>query len=193
MIGKETQLLVERAVAGDDAAVGELLEHLRPRIVLWCARRMSPKLRSKVEPEDAAQEVLLALHKALPSFNAAGGRRAFLGWVFTIANNRIRDLVDHHGALKRKTVIPRSFHQTSPSMAAGRVELIQRLREALDELTDDHREVIHLRRIEERDVEEVAQILGRSKSATHSLYWRAMDALRGAMERRGPLPDDMSL
>lgn len=193
MIGGETQVLVERAVDGDDIAVGDLLERMRPRIVLWCTNRMSPNLRAKVEPEDAAQDVLLALHKALPAFDAKGGRRAFFGWVFKIAENRIRDLVDHHGALKRQTVQPRSFSQTSPSLAAGRTELIGVLREAMEELSDDYRKVIQLRRIEERDVEEVAKILERTTGATHTLYWRAMDALRLAMRKRGPLPEDMTL
>ena len=185
MIGGETHVLVERAVDGDDIARGDLLERMRPRLVLWCTNRMSQKLRAKVEPEDAAQDVLLALHKALPSFDPSGGRKAFFGWVFKIAENRIRDLVDHHGALKRKTVPPRSFSQTSPSLAAGRGEMIGKLREAMEDLSDDYRKVIQLRRLEERDVDEVAGILDRSPGATHTLYWRAMDALRVAMRKRG--------
>ena len=32
------------------------MERLRPRVVLWCANRMSEKLRSKTHPEDMAQE-----------------------------------------------------------------------------------------------------------------------------------------
>ena len=35
-----------------------LLERLRPRLVLWASARMSPGLRAKLEPEDAAQEIL---------------------------------------------------------------------------------------------------------------------------------------
>ena len=106
MIGGETQLLVERAAGGDAIAQGDLLERLRPRLVLWCANRMAAALRAKVQPEDVAQEVLLALHKALPAFEARGGRAGFLRWVFRIAENRIRDLVDHHGALTVQDVFP---------------------------------------------------------------------------------------
>jgi len=193
MIGGETQLLVDRAAEGDEVAQGDLLERLRPRLVLWCANRMSPKLQSKVQPEDAAQEVLIALHKALPAFDPAGGRKAFLGWVFTIARNRIRDLVDHHGALKRRTMLPRSFSQVSPSRAAAQADLIVHMRAALANLPEDYRRVIQLRRLEERDIGEVAEEMGRSAGATHTLYWRALEALRGAMKQRGVLPTDTVL
>lgn len=192
MIGGETQLLVERAARGDDEAQGELLERLRPRLVLWCAGRMSQKLRAKVQPEDVAQEVLVALHKALPALDTSGGRRAFLKWVFRVAENRVRDIAGHHGALKRKTVPPRSFAQTSPSVAAARAELIGELRAALDELPSDYREVIQLRRLEEREIGEVAETMGRSTGATHTLYWRAVAALRERMQRRGTIPDDLT-
>jgi RNA polymerase sigma-70 factor (ECF subfamily) len=187
MIGGETQVLVEQAVGGDGGAQGELLERLRPRIVLWCGNRMSPRLRSKVQAEDVAQEVLLDVHRALPGFDPSGGRRAFLGWVFRIAENRIRDLVDHHGALKRRTVTPRSFTQTSPPSVVARADLIQHMRAAMEDLSEDYCTVIRLRRLEELDIEEVAERLGRSRGATHTLYWRAMEALRAAMKHRGLL------
>ena len=186
-------MLVEKAAQGDEVAVGDLLERLRPRIVLWCANRMSPKLKAKVVPEDAAQEVLIAVHKALPAFDPEGGRSAFLAWVFKIAGNRIRDLVDHHGALKRRTVPPQSFSQTTPSRAVARADLILHMREAMQDLPEDYRRVIHLRRLEEREIEDVAAVMGRSKGATHTLYWRAVEALRKAMKQRGCLSTDVTL
>lgn len=182
MIGDETQVLIEGAIEGDHYARGDLLERLRGRIVLWCGHRMSPALRAKVQPEDAAQEVLLALHKALDGFELRG-RREFLAWVFTIAENRIRNLVDFHGAQKRKTIEPRSFSMTSPSMAAGRMEEIRRLQDAMDELSDDHRLVIRLRRLEERSYMEIGEVMERHSAAVRALYFRALEALRGIVEK----------
>lgn len=193
MIGGETQVLVERAAGGDALAQGDLLERLRPRLVLWCASRMGPGLRAKVQPEDIAQEVLLALHTALPTFDPSGGEGAFLRWVFKIAEFRICDLVDHHGALKRKTVPPRSFAQTSASQLVARNEAVTHLLKAMDAMPEDYRTVIQLRRLEERSFEEVAEIMERSTGATHTLYWRALEALRGEVRKQGALPMDMSL
>ncbi len=70
------------------------LEMERSRLVLWCASRMSQKLRAKVQPEDVTQEVLVALHKALPALDTSGGRRAFLKLVFRVAENRVRDFAE---------------------------------------------------------------------------------------------------
>ncbi|MHC4933259.1 MAG: RNA polymerase sigma factor [Planctomycetota bacterium] len=168
------------ALAGDADARGSLLERLRPRLVLWSSTRMSPSLRSKLEPEDAAQEILLVLHRSLDQFKG-GDERAFRAWLFTVAENRIRDLAEHAGALKRKPPLPMSFSQTSPSQAAIRTEMAGRMRRALEGLNEDYRRVIQLRRLEERDPAEVAEILNRTPNAARVLYCRAIQALREQM------------
>lgn len=172
----ETRQLLDDALNGGDEARGALLERLRPRVVLWAATRLSPALRAKVEPEDVAQEILLAVHKALDGFESQGGR-SFYAWLFRIGENRIRDLADHHGAKKRQTPEPRSFSQTSPSGAVRRLEQVERLRSALDLLPPDYQEVIRLRRLQELDTPQVAEIMDRSENAVRVLYCRALKAL----------------
>ena len=102
------------ALQGDGEARGELLERLRPRLVLWASTRMSPALRAGLDPEDAAQEVLLSVHKSLDQFRGDTAQ-AFRAWLFTVAENRLRDLADHAGALKRQPPSRMSFSQTSPT------------------------------------------------------------------------------
>lgn len=176
-----TRALIRPALQGDQSATGALLERLRTRLVVWAAGRMSPALRAKVEAEDVAQEVLLAIHKGLPAFEG-GDERAFFGWVFRIAENRIRDLVSHFGAQKRQPVLRTSFSQTSPSMAAARKEELARVVTAIEALPEDYRTVIRLRRIEHREVAEVADLMGRSANAVRVLYCRAIKALKEAMD-----------
>jgi RNA polymerase sigma-70 factor (ECF subfamily) len=176
----ETLKLVRGALVGDAEARGLLLERIRPRVVTWCGARMPPSLRAHGGPEDLAQDVLLAVHEALASFRGEDGR-SFHAWVFRIGENRIRDLLDHAGALKRKLPEPASFSQTSPSGAAMRRESAERVRAALATLADDYRTVIRLRRIEERPVPEIAAEMGRSENAVRILYFRALQALREAL------------
>ena len=177
----QTTQLLQAALDGEDEARGALLERLRPRIVLWAATRMSPALRAKVEPEDVAQEVLVAVHKSLDGFDHRN-EKAFFGWVFRIAENRIRDLVDHFGAVKRQPPEPRAFSQTSPSMAARRQEQVERIREAVEALAPDYREVIRLRRFQELDCAQVAEVMERSENAVRVLYCRALKALAQSMK-----------
>lgn len=172
----ETGQLVRAALDGGREARSALLERLRPRLVLWAATRMSPALRARVEPEDVAQEVLLAVHRGIDAFDAREPG-AFLAWVFRVGENRIRDLVDHFGAAKRRLPEPRERTRTSPSSAAARGESLVRLRQALDELPPRYQEVIRLRRIQGLECPQVAEILGRSENAVRVLYCRALKAL----------------
>lgn len=172
----ETTQLLQSALEGGDDARGALLERLRPRIVLWAATRMSPALRAKVEPDDVAQEVLLAVHRSLDGFEHRD-QKTFFAWLFRIAENRIRDLVDHFNAKKRQLPEPRSFSQTSPSMAVRRREQVDHVVEAVETLPLDYREVIRLRRFQELDCRQVAEVMDRSENAVRVLYCRALKAL----------------
>jgi RNA polymerase sigma-70 factor (ECF subfamily) len=179
----QTQRLITRALDGGDMERARLLEHLGPRLTLWAGSRLSPALRAKLEPEDVAQETLFAIHKSLDTFTGKDGR-AFMAWVFRIAENRIRDLADHFGAKKRQPIVPLSFTQTSPSTVVSRHEEVERVLAVLPELPDDYREVMRLRRFEDRDVKEIAEIMSRSPNAVRVLYCRALRALKEAMERQ---------
>ena len=68
-----------------------------------------------------------------------------------------------------------------------RAEVIVQVRHALERLPPDYKQVIQLRRLEERSVAETAQIMKRSKGATHMLFWRAMEALRDVMQEQGAM------
>ena len=102
--------------------------------------------------------------------------------MFRVAENRIRDLVDHFGAQKRRTPEPRSFSQTSPSTAARRREQVELIAEAVEALPQDYREVIRLRRFQELECRQVAEIMDRSENAVRVLYCRAVKALALAMK-----------
>lgn len=175
-----TAMLIDGALRGDVDAVGALLERLRPRVVLWATSRMSRDLRSRVDPEDVTQDILLAVHQGIGTFTGTDPR-AFLAWVFRIGENRIRDAADYHGAAKRQPAPPLSVSQVSPSMGVARAEEIERVRAAIDRLKDEHREVIRLRRLEERPTAEVAALMGRSETAVRILYCRALKALRAEL------------
>ena len=178
---EQTRSLLVNALDGDESAKGQLLERVRARLELWITTRLSPRLRSKVEAEDVVQETLLAVHKGLDGFE--GDDKAFLRWIFTIAENRIRDLADHFGAQKRKTLVPVDRDQTTPSEGAAREEMAARVREALGRLDETHRQVVQLRRFEELEVPEIAKIMDRSENAVRIVYCRAIRALRDEMAK----------
>ena len=178
----QTKQILAGALDGDAEARGALLERMRPRLLLWVTTRLGDALRQKVEPDDVVQEILVAVHKGLDSFKGDSDR-AFMGWMFKVAENRIRDLADHFSAQKRQLPPPLAFSQTSPSAIAVRNEMAEIIRKSLTKLSDDHRRVIQLRRFEERSVAEIAEAMERSENAVRVLYFRAVAALREEMEQ----------
>jgi RNA polymerase sigma-70 factor (ECF subfamily) len=174
----DTLRLLREALGGEPASRELLLERLRPRIVLWCASRMSAALRARVEPEDAAQEVLVAVLRDFDRFRG-DGPPSFFAWLWTVAEHRLTDLANYHAAEKRQPVADRlKGTQTSPSQAAARSEMIERLHRAIAQLPDDHRAALRLVKLEERPIVEAASVLGRSENAVRILYCRALQRLR---------------
>lgn len=177
-----TQHLIAQALeTGEEVDRGEMLEYLRPRLVLWATSRLSPALRAKLEPDDVAQEALLAVHRSLDRFEGTN-HKAFLAWLFKIAENRIRDLADHHAAKKRQKIQPMTFSQTSPSTAIGRTEEVERVAKALEQLPQPYAEIIRLLRFEEQSVKDVAELEGTTPNAVRIRYCRALKALRKALD-----------
>lgn len=184
MGASDTFALFIEARGGDPSARGELLESLRARLVLWCASRMSAALRARMEPEDLAQETLLAVHRDFDAF-AGQDRGTFYAWVFRIAENRIRDAADRVAAGKRQEREIPVEAVTTPGTAAARREAVLRLAAAIERLPDDHRRVVRMRRFEERSYAEIAAELGRTETAARIVYCRALKALRADLGESG--------
>ena len=73
---------------------------------------------------------------------------------------------------------PRLADDVSQSRDARRNERFERLQRALDSLSDEHRRVVMLARIEKLPIAEVARRLERSPAATSQLLWRALKKLK---------------
>jgi RNA polymerase sigma-70 factor (ECF subfamily) len=71
---------------------------------------------------------------------------------------------------------------TSPGVRAERREQAVLLADALERLPADYREVFVLRSLEHVPVEQIAARMGRSVNAVHKLWYRAMAALKRALE-----------
>ncbi len=80
---------------------------------------------------------------------------------------------------------------TSPSMAAERAEGMDQLRAALESLEPADREVLALRHFEELTNIEAAAVLGIQPAAASKRYVRALERLKGAMEKlQGSVGDE---
>jgi RNA polymerase sigma-70 factor, ECF subfamily len=191
MTGSAAAALVERAREGSPDALSELVERFSPRLLAVIRLRLGPALRARLESRDVLQETWLKALARLDSFAGAGGA-TFMAWLAQIAVNEIRDRADYHGRQRRDAGREEPLGPAVLEGLAARVRSetsrvaldadLRRLEAALESLSPEHREVIVLRRLEDRPPHEVAERMERSPDACRMLLARALAALAVAMD-----------
>lgn len=142
------------------------------------------------DPEDLTSEVFLSAFSRIGTFE--GDEANFRSWVFTIAHRRVID--DRRARTRRPP--PRSLdaeplaeRRSRPSPSAEEDALggigLGRVREVLDRLAPDQRDVIALRVIADLSVEQAAAALGKQPGAVKSLQRRALASLRRHLAAEG--------
>ena len=144
------------------------------------------RLRGAPDPEGTTNEVMLGVFRGLPRFEGDAG--GFRSWVFTIAHHRLVDERRRGTARIETTEWVEGRHER----AGGDVEVEaviglddERIRELLENLTEDQRDVILLRVLADLSVEEVAEILGKRPGAVKMLQRRGLATLRRLLEHQG--------
>lgn len=170
---------IAAAVAGDRAAVGRLIGTIRPLIVRYCRARVGSQERSYASADDVAQEVCLAVLKALPSYRDQG--RPFLAFVYGIAAHKVADA---HRATARNRAEPVSELPEStdgdagPEQLAVQGELSEQLAALLRVLPEKQREIVLLRVVVGLSAEETAIAVGSTPGAVRVAQHRALTRLR---------------
>ncbi len=181
------------AAGGDPHAFAALVERVRGRLEVWISLRLGPALRARVSEEDVLQETLLEAHRSLADFSDTGPG-SFRRWIFSVAENRIRDLNKFHSRQRRDmardqakaqrtaeetTLLERlAAGRTSPASHAHRAEMVGRLVRRIEELEEPLRDVVVQRAIEERTVREIAESLGKPATTVQALFARGLKSLR---------------
>jgi RNA polymerase sigma-70 factor (ECF subfamily) len=168
--------LVAEAKRGNPAAFGQLFDEYAGPIHRFIASRVN----SPSDAEDLTQLVFVKALEAIPRYEARG--IPFGGWLFRLARNAIIDQVrtrrDH---LPLVTALTRETDDAGPEATAALRDDLDRVAQALTELTDDQREVIELRFFAGLSVLETAVAMGRQEGTVRGLQFRAIGALRRSL------------
>jgi len=172
-IPAEDQLLA-RARAGDNAAVMEIYESYFDAVYQYIRLRVDDRMAA----EDIASEVFVKLIEALRGRNAP--RHSLRGWLFVAARNAV---IDHYGASKRAPNVElqewiAAPQDDQPEISFTRTLDSDRVRRAVQTLTPEHQEVLLLRFAQALNLQDTADIMGKSVSAIKSLQFRAVESLR---------------
>ena len=165
--------LVAEAKAGDREAFGRIFDAYAAPVHRFIASRVN----RPSDAEDLTQLVFVKALEALPRYEARG--IPFGGWLFRLARNAIIDQIrtqkDH---LPLLAAVTRETDEAGPDQRAALHEDLDRVADALHELTDDQREVIELRFFAGLSTAEAAMVMGRQEGTIRGLQFRAIESLR---------------
>ena len=172
--------LIRRAKEGDPDAFARLYDEHQPAIYRYIFYRVG----SDAAAEDLTSEVFVRLVDSIDDWTYQG--RPLLAWLYTIARNLVNDF---HRSKGQAEMVPLddSLQASScdPEAAAGLALNQERLACALEELTEDQRQVILLKFMEGLDNMTVAQVLDKSYGAVKALQHRGLASLRRVLESGG--------
>ena len=173
-----TEQLIQNVLAGDRPAFDVLSEKYRAPLRSFVDGRLGQHLRDRVGIDDILQESFLKAFESLERFEWRGDD-SFFGWLCGIARNAIyRQSRRYVKISKAEPIETAPLDGTSPSRHMRREERFDRLEKALEGLSDEHRQVITLSRIDGLPMREVAARMNRSTKAAYQLLWRALKRLK---------------
>src|SRR5262245_3256272 len=189
--------LIERARAGDRAALDALFARHRGRLRRMVEMRLDTRLQARLDASDVVQEAYVEVAERLEEYLRDPRIPLFL-WLRLVVGERLIRLHRHHlGTQMRDAGREVSLYRgalpaassaalaaqllgryTSPTQAAVRAERILRVQEALNTLEPVDREILSLRHFEELTAGETALVLGIEESAAAKRYFRALKRLK---------------
>ncbi|OYW18104.1 MAG: hypothetical protein B7Z55_11275 [Planctomycetales bacterium 12-60-4] len=183
--------LVQRARGGDEAALGELLEHHRPYLRLLARRVLDGPLAARLDESDVVQQTFLSAFRSFGLFQSESAEE-FAAWLTQIHERNLKDAVREH-VLTRKRSVGREqaldddfpladIYASSPSRRLLRGERAVRLALAMKTLPEDQHEAVRLRHLEGWSLADIAVRLQRSEHAVASLLTRALQNLKAKLK-----------
>lgn len=175
----------------DLATLGKLFEECRPRLLAMLGRRLDPALKVRIDVEDILNEAYLVARNRWSRFRQQSDMTPY-AWLYGIARDCLIE------AWRKQTRARRDLHKempwpdrssiqlglslinpgTSPSEAAARDELQAQMRQTLDLLKADDREILWMRHYDDLSFKEAAAVLQVTENAATVRYVRALRRLK---------------
>jgi RNA polymerase sigma-70 factor, ECF subfamily len=169
---------VARAKAGDREAVRFLYMRYADNVYGY----VRSIVRDDYEAEDVTQHVFAKLMVVLPKYEQRSV--PFAAWILRVARNVA---LDH---MRQRRAIPcEDVRELDPCRDQGDAQQTSiGLREALETLPEEQREVLVLRHLVGLSPGEIAGRLGKTEPSVHGLHHRGRGALRAVLTERNCAP-----
>ena len=182
-IPSEDKLLAQ-ARRGDKLAVMQIYESYFSPVYHYVRLRVDDVMVA----DDITSEVFLKLISSLTGKNPP--KKSLRGWLFKVARNVI---YDYYGQSKRAPTIGLDEWISAPEEEQPEIQFlhtidVEQLKRAIKQLKPEQQEVLLLRFGQTLNLQDTADIMGKSVSAIKSLQFRATETLRhllNGVERGG--------
>ena len=186
--GEDDAVLVSRAQSGDYKAFDELVTRHRGKVYAMIMNMV----KNDADAWDLAQDAFIKAWKALPKFE---NRSKFSTWLFRISHNVVYDkmrkkkiqsegelddqLLDANRIDMTAATAPRIIQRPDQAMVGN--ELKERISDALNKLSPEHRETVILREVQGMDYKEIAEIMDSSIGTVMSRLFYARKKLQSLL------------
>jgi len=179
----EEQEWVRRARQGDLAAYDDLVKRYQERIYATIYHMTS----NHEDANDLAQETFIKAFQALKSFK---GGSSFYTWVYRIAVNKTINFLKQRKNRSHMSLNDLDFNaehdpdlvalvsDKTPRREVGLSELQEKLNEAMQKLSDDHRLVVTLHDVQGLPHDEIAEIMDCNIGTVRSRLFYARQQLQ---------------
>ncbi|HET9225107.1 MAG TPA: sigma-70 family RNA polymerase sigma factor [Thermoanaerobaculia bacterium] len=176
----EEKALVERMLAGDEAAMEELADEYFPALYRFALARLGG------DTELTREVVQTTVCKALAKLETFRGEAPLLAWLCACCRNEIRMVFRKR---KRLRTVELDEDLASggelPEGAMARKEAARQVHATLDLLPPRYARALEWKYVERLSVKEIAERLRLGAKAAESLLTRARQAFREGYERKG--------
>ncbi|MCR9246960.1 MAG: sigma-70 family RNA polymerase sigma factor [bacterium] len=179
-----TTMHVRGAVDGRAESIDWMVRRFSSLLVAQARYRLRGRMAAICDPEDVVNDVWLAVLPKLERIEPRAGRYTpvLLAYLGTTVLNRVNTLVMKHlrGKPRSTELAPSRLPEETRTVVSRAVQTEEHARvlAAIDELSDDDREIVVLGAIEQRPRDEIAQKLGVTTGAARVRLHRAIERLR---------------
>jgi len=176
----EEQQWIARIASQDRTALKLLYDRYAPRVFRFVIRMM----KDEAKAQELVNDVMMEVWKSAAKFE---GRSAVSTWILGIA--RFRTLNALRGSKLDTVGLDQSPEPEDDSADVSQAKSLEQLRgqlrQALDRLSAEHREVVELTFFHGYSYPEIAQILGCPENTVKTRMFHARGKLRPLLERQG--------
>lgn len=173
--------LVKKSQSGDERSFEAIFDHFYPKLSRYISFKVDESDR-----EDLVSDVFLKVVRKIKDYSIPENRKTgFSSWIFRIANNTVIDFYR-----TKKTYISIQDSETGetrfdlpdqellPDQKVQASFEAEKIREVLEKLSPNHRELLELKYLEEFSNTEIAHIMGKTEGNIRITNMRALREMK---------------